>query len=1044
MIDLQDESFQMFLEEAKEHLQTTETELLSLEGQSKAPDPATINTIFRAVHSIKGTAGFFALAPITELSHALESVLGRIRSGEIIGERDVFTLLLEGTSRLAQMIASIENVDAIPYKDLVGRLTPLIQGPVTSTSSSIATPPVTPIPSQGTDEVDVLSFDGSLAFRVSKGRLEDSQRGFTGGRYVHYVEVPADRVVALDRRAEVVAIAPMTSAAGAPLVQLLCATQLSPSEFAGALRVGADEVRTVLDTPSLTEERAISVHPTPAPPPSVMAPSVAALSMMAPSTMAPSMVAPSVVAAGKGGAHAPHRAEGAGTIRVNVLQLDRLMSLAGELVLTRNALLKKATERNLDDMIELSQRVDTITSDLQDGIMATRMQQVGGVFTKFKRVVRDLSVSLRKNIELEIEGEEVELDKTIIEAIGDPLTHLVRNACDHGVEGPAERLASGKGDSGKLSIRARHEAGQVVIEVADNGRGIDAKRIGAKAIEKGLRTREQIAHMGDNDIVRLIFEAGFSTAEQVSDISGRGVGMDVVVSSLGRVGGTVDIRTEVGHGSTMVVRLPLTLAIIASILVESAGDTFAIPQVNLVELARIPKGEVAHRVERVGSAAVMRLRGELLPLLRLSDTLGVPSLRVDDATRETVLDRRRFMPPDRRALAEGVAGDERRSGLDRRVTPTAPVNIAVVSSGNFRYGIIVDQLLDSEEIVVKPLGPHLSGCREYAGATILGDGRVALILDIGGLGFVANMSVTQSLIREDANAKKSNANGHTYFVFENAPGERFAVPLGIVSRVERIAESSVVRMGGRSTVTFGTSMLALVGIEEVAKVTPRPIGRHFYAVICRAWGREVGIMASHIVDVVDAASEVDTSTHVQPAILGSTVVDGNVLLLLDAHGLVELALPEYKKSTQVPRDDSSVVLVVEDSPFFRKQIVACLHDAGYATLAAEDGVQGLAVLNQHAGRVSLVVTDLEMPNMDGLEMTRRIRADGRFASLPVVAMTSISGEIAERRGREAGLTEYLIKMDREQLVERANEFLRKCAQAISIELPVHAPKGAQR
>jgi two-component system chemotaxis sensor kinase CheA len=1035
MIDLHDESLQLFLEESREHLETLERELLVLEAQRGTPEPATINSIFRAAHSIKGTASFFALVPITQLAHSMESVLGRIRAGEVAGGSGVFTALLEATSRLAQMIEQIESVDGIAYVDLIARLAPWVGEPGVAFPTVFAPAPAAPpeaAPALGPDDVEVLTLDGERAFAVTMSRIADAQRAPLGGRFVHYAELEPRHLGELGKLAATIAQTAARNDDGEEVVRVACATVLDADEFMELLGISSERVRPILDC--LVTLAPPAAAPTPAP---TAAPALRPTPVAVPA--APPAASPAAPPA------PPARAvDGANTIRVNVVQLDRLMSLAGELVLTRNALLKKATERDLEEMIALSQRVDAITSDLQDGIMATRMQQVGTVFTKFRRIVRDLALALHKKIDLEIEGEEVELDKTIIEAIGDPLAHLVRNSCDHGLEPPAERLTAGKPEGCVLAIRARHEAGQVVIEVSDDGRGIDPQRIGRKAIEKGLRTREQVEQLSHGELIRLVFEPGFSTAEKVTDISGRGVGMDVVVSSLARIGGTVDIRSEVGRGTTITIRLPLTLAIIASILVGTAGERFAIPQVNLVELVRISAADMRKRIERVGSASVMRLRGELLPLLRLSDALGFVRSRADDATGELAPERRGVLG-ERRTDEASVENAERRSGRDRRATPLSAINVAVVSSGNFRYGLVVDQLLDSEEIVVKPLGMHLRANREYAGATILGDGTVALILDVAGLSAVANLGATQALI-ERAAAKLGTGAGthdaHTYFVFENGPGERFAMPLGIVSRVERIAESSIVRVGGRRTVTFADTMLALVAIEDVARVSARVPGRHFYAVICKAWGREVGVMASHIVDVVEATATIDSATHVQQGIIGSTIVDGGVLLLLDVHGLVEAALPEYKKvPTSARREGGAVVLVVEDSPFFRKQIVACLHDAGYATLAAEDGAQGLALLGQHAERIALVVTDIEMPNMDGLEMTRRIRSEGRHARLPIIAVTSMSGEVAERRGRDAGLTEYLIKLDREQLIERTNHFL-KSAEPVAIEAPARAFQGA--
>jgi two-component system chemotaxis sensor kinase CheA len=1096
MLDLNDEALQSFLEEAKEHLETLEKNLLELEAQRAAPDAATINAIFRAAHTIKGTASFFALAPIKDVSHAMENVLGRVRNGALRCEPEVVTALLEATSRLARMVDEIDAIDGIAYDDVIARLAPWASG--NSIPPSMPSVPPTPVvpahaspapaePSNaaaplGADDVEVLAFDGTRAFLVSFLGIAAAQRGELGGRFVHYVELPESSLGELSKIAAIIAKGSGRTADGAPVARAVCATVLDPDLLAEMISVPVERVTTMLDHLAILDamtppppagvraaQPAKPPHAKPAPtaqlaptrvepatPPPAQrnghTPTQTLLAGAAPSpSLAPSLpppASPSPSAA----ASAPRVAEGPGTIRVSVGQLDRLMSLAGELVLTRNALLKKASERDLDEMIELSQRVDAITSDLQDGIMATRMQQVGIVFTKFRRIVRDLSLTLRKKIDLEIEGEEVELDKTIIEAIGDPLTHLVRNSADHGVELPSERLAAGKPENGTLAIRARHEAGQVVIEVSDDGRGIDTRRVSQKAFEKRLRTREQLEAMSEDELVRLVFEPGFSTAEAVTEISGRGVGMDVVVSSLSRIGGTVDIHSDLGRGTTIIVRLPLTLAIIASVLVEAGGERFAIPQVNLVELVRIPAREVQKRVERVGSATVMRLRGDLLPLLRLTDALGHEAPRVptpvgERADRRVVAFDRRSDDDARGANDAPLASDlERRTGHERRIAPASAVNVAVVSSGNLRYGLVVDQLLDSEEIVVKPLGRHLRDCREYAGATILGDGNVALILDVAGLSASSNLSSTKTMLDAvEARRRTSAANhdAHTYLVFENATGEHFAVPLGIVSRIERIAERTIVRAGGRRTVTFGDTMLALVAIEDVAKVGSRAEGAHFYAIVCKAWGREVGVMASRIVDVVDATATIDSATHVQPGVLGSTVVDANVLLLLDVHGLVEAVLPEYKKPPKkTAEQEASVVLVVEDSAFFRKQIAACLHDAGYATLAAEDGMQGLSLIDQHAGRVALVVTDIEMPKMDGLEMTRKIRADGRFPQLPIIAVTSLSGEHAERRGREAGLTEYLIKLDREQLVERTNHHLKRAQQPIGIEHPSSAAKGA--
>jgi two-component system chemotaxis sensor kinase CheA len=721
------------------------------------------------------------------------------------------------------------------------------------------------------------------------------------------------------------------------------------------------------------------------------------------------------------------------SVRVNLTLLDKLMTLAGELVLTRNALMKKAAERDADAVIGIAQRVDGVTSELQEAIMATRMQSVGTVFTKFKRVVRDLAQKLGKHIDLVIEGEDVELDRSIIEAISDPLTHLVRNAADHGLELPDKRITSGKKPAGRLLLAASHEAGQVVIEIADDGAGIDPLRIAAKAVEKGVITRAQADAMSPKDLIRLIFRPGFSTASQVTEVSGRGVGMDVVLTNLTKVGGTVDVDSRPGHGTRIIVKLPLTLAIIPSILVAVDSERFAIPQINLVELVRIAPGEVARRVERLGSSAVMRLREELLPLVRLADVLGMERRFVDPATGEHAPDRRQAIA-DRRSpelLREELAvvpNDDRRVGADRRTARESAMNVAVVAVGTHRYGLVVDQLLDSEEIVVKPIGSHLADCHEYAGATILGDGSVALILDIAGLREVAGLTSTQTAI-EDVEARRkalarASRDAHTYLVVRNRAEEQFVVPLGMVSRIERFLRSNLSESGGRLAVAYRESMLALLPINALVPGSPIPENsQRLNAVAFKAYGREAAILVAEILDIVEISTAIDAATHVQPGVMGSVVLDGKISLILDVHSFIDRLLPEYKNARPPSLAGAKRVLVVEDSPFFLKQMKSILTEYGCEVLTAEDGEQGLRILDEQNGTVALVFTDVEMPRMDGLEMTRRIRADGRFGGLPILAVTSLSGDLAEKKGRDAGLTEYLVKLDRELIVERCNQYL---------------------
>ena len=406
------------------------------------------------------------------------------------------------------------------------------------------------------------------------------------------------------------------------------------------------------------------------------------------------------------------------SIRVHVSLLDSLMTLAGELVLSRNQLLQTIASDDVRNAESVGQRIDLITSELQEAIMLTRMQPIGNVFGKFPRVVRDLSSKLKKDIELIIVGKDVELDKTIIESINDPLTHLIRNSVDHGIETPADRTAAGKSAKGTVTLKAYHAAGQVVIEITDDGKGLDGDLLASKAMEKDLLTPEQVLTMSTQDKVNLIFLPGFSMAKEVTDVSGRGVGMDVVKTNLDQLGGQVDIISEIGMGTTISIKLPLTLAIIPCQIIVTGGERYAIPQVNLEELLRIPAAQVKDRVERVGTAEVVRLRGNLLPLIRLSDVLDIKNTYYDTGNEEFRNDRRERIS-DRRGLDSALSGDptERESASgerdsdDRRVAAASALNVVVVSNGSMKYGLIVDKLQDSEEIVIKPLGKHLQSCK---------------------------------------------------------------------------------------------------------------------------------------------------------------------------------------------------------------------------------------------------------------------------------------------------------------------------------------------
>ncbi|MDP6698703.1 MAG: chemotaxis protein CheW [Candidatus Latescibacteria bacterium] len=667
-------------------------------------------------------------------------------------------------------------------------------------------------------------------------------------------------------------------------------------------------------------------------------------------------------------------------LRVHVRLLDCLMNLAGELVLTRNQLKQVVTDGDAAAVDRATQRLDQVTTELQETVVSTRMQPVGNVFGKFRRIVRDIARDLGKDVELVLRGEEVELDKTIIEALSDPLTHLVRNALDHGIENPSFRYERGKEPTAELILRAFHEAGQVIIEIVDDGAGIDPDKIRAKALSAGNFDAAQINTMSDRDLVRLIFQPGFSTAEEVTDISGRGVGMDVVVTNLTKLGGIVDVESEVDKGTTVRIKLPLTLAIIPSLLVAMGRERFAVPQVNLAELVRVPPKRRDELIQELGDAQVLRLRGTLLPLIDL-----------------------------RQVLCEEAAAE--RDGA---------LHIMVLKAGDFRYGMVVDELLDSEEIVVKPLDDFLSDCKIYAGATILGDGQVALILDVVGISDMQGLEGIEGAsagLEEELDEPGSDM--QELLLVHNHPDEQLAVPVRLVSRIERVHKSQIERAGARASMQYRGGHLVLFSLEDAASVRPRPETEELHIIVFSVAGREVGLMVSELVDIAAEAVDVSVEGFVQPGIMGSTILGGRTTQMVDLYDLVRRLEPDWigEYEARFKAGAEQTILIAEDTAFFRSQLERFIIEAGYQAHVVEDGAEAFAELDRRAGEIDLLITDIEMPRLDGLELTRRLRADGRFAELPIIVVTSLGGEEHERRGRDAGVDEYLIKINREEILE---------------------------
>jgi len=550
------------------------------------------------------------------------------------------------------------------------------------------------------------------------------------------------------------------------------------------------------------------------------------------------------------------------SIRVDVKLLDDLMNLVGELVLTRNQILQYSNKQEDSTFITTTQRLNIITSELQESMMKTRMQPIGNVWSKFPRVVRDLAGLCKKKISVVMEGQETELDKTLLEAIKDPLTHLIRNSVDHGIETPQERIEKGKPEEGLLKLRAYHEGGQVNIEIIDNGGGINPDKVKEKAIQKGLVTPEEATKLSERQITNMIFMPGFSTAEKVSNISGRGVGMDVVKTNIEKIGGMVDIQSKFGEGTTIKIKIPLTLAIIPALLATSGGDLYAIPQVSLLELVRLEAENAAKKIEMIHGSPVYRLRGKLLPLVDLNKELNV---------------------------GEEIIGSNR------------AVNIVVLQADDRQFGLLVDDINDTQEIVVKPLSSQIQSVPVFAGSTIMGDGRVALILDVMGVAQKAHVvSELKDKARHDLTIIHEEQSGErqSLLLFSCQDSGRMAIPLSQVSRLEKFSMSQIEKVGTQEVVQYRGDIMSLIRVSSTLSerrknmrnpefVKEANSNNFIQVVVYKSDKAHVGLVIDRILDIVEASNQIQRTAS-RNGIMGSLVIQGCVTEILDIEGLIQI------------------------------------------------------------------------------------------------------------------------------------------------------------
>ena len=671
-------------------------------------------------------------------------------------------------------------------------------------------------------------------------------------------------------------------------------------------------------------------------------------------------------------------AKGNQSIRVTVDTLEHLMTMVSELVLTRNQLLEIVRRHEESEFKTPLQRLSNVTAELQEGVMKTRMQPIGNAWQKLPRIVRDLSNELGKKIDLEMQGAETELDRQVLDLIKDPLTHMVRNSADHGLETPEQRRAIGKPECGRIRLSAYHEGGHIIIQIADDGRGLDTERIKAKAIAQGLVSDADAEKLSEPQIHKFIFAPGFSTAAKITNVSGRGVGMDVVCNNIDQIGGTIDVKSVAGAGLSFTIKIPLTLAIVAALIVEAGGHRFAIPQLSVVELVRVRSGS-EHRIERIKDTKVLRLRDKLLPLVGLTHLLG----------------------------------------LDNEATDLDGGFIVVTQVGSQTFGIVVDGVFHTEEIVVKPMSSKLRHIAMFSGNTILGDGSVIMIIDPNGVAQAFGNTVTSQLAGDTAGKSHAAADekSTSLLVFRAGSTQPKAVPLSLITRLEEIDAQKIELSNGRHMVQYRGHLMPLVSMSDDVRVK----GEGAQPLLVFSDGsRSMALVVDEIIDIVDDNLDIQVASE-NPGVLGSAIVRGHATEIIDVGHFLPLAFEDWFRRKELPvQSRPRTVLLIDDSPFFLNMLTPVLQAAGYVVTAIGSSQEALAMLKD-GRQFDVAITDIEMPDLDGFQFAESVRNDPRIADLPIIALSSVVSAETIDRGRRVGFHDYVAKFDRQGLIAALKE-----------------------
>ena len=1032
-----DELLSEFLTETNENLGVLDVELVKLEQDPNSPE--LLANIFRLVHTIKGTCGFLGLPRLESVAHASENILGKFRDGDIEVTPAAATLILESLDCIKDLLGMLEETEAEPDGDdskLIAKLNEMAaSGDTAAPKAGPAKAPKTdkPVfPAKGTRPGEASEEELEAAFLAAKGPEELETNEPPSPNNTEAVEVLFDRVggdAAVDAMVDIFykkiltddsvrdffddvdmdaqrekqksfikfALGGSTEYSGGSLAEAhapLVGKGLSDTHF-DTVAIHLQETLREIDVPNDLVEEVMSVVSStredvltgPAGSmTTVAAEEVVEMENTVTEKSTPSPKAKESVVASQ-------------SIRVSVDLLENLMNMVSELVLTRNQLMQMVRGQRDSEFTVPLQRLSHVTTDLQEGVMQTRMQPIGNAWAKLPRIVRDLALELDKKIDLEMRGADTELDRQVLELIKDPLTHMVRNSGDHGIESPAVRAAAGKPETGKIILNAFHEGGHIIVEISDDGGGLPVKKLGAKAVASGLTTEAQLENMSDQQILQFIFKPGFSTAEKVTSVSGRGVGMDVVRTNVDKIGGTIDVKSQQGKGTTVTVKIPLTLAIVSALIVACGNERFAIPQLSVVELVGV-SGDTANKIETINETPVLRLRNRLLPLVNLREILGLQDPVEQDSEESS----------EAKSLAHEA--DDRNSF------------IVVSQVGAYTFGIVVDKVFDTEEIVVKPVAPILRDINVFSGNTILGDGSVIMILDPNGIA-----QATGELAMPEDDAQGRVASQETWdeervalLVFRAGGSEPKAVPLALIARLEEIDVETIEVSDGERVVQYRGSLMPLVKLN--ADYEAKSEGRQPVLVFADH-ERTMGLIVDEIVDIVEEQLNIELASTAS-GLIGSAVVAGRATEVVDASHYLDKAFGDWFKTKSTgafgTKDSVQSVLLVDDSSFFRNLLSPVLSTAGYEVTTAQDAQTALRM--RDAGRdFDIIVSDIEMPGMSGFDFAEEVKGDNRWRETPLVALSSHHTSEDIDRGRTVGFVDHVAKLDRTALLQSISQTL---------------------